>query len=70
RRIASIDRRIQVTVLDYFPTFRRRDLKRPSVREMLMVKKILEDQGLETVIVQTIAGHIGPENRRMIEETR
>ncbi|MEM2528905.1 MAG: hypothetical protein QXG40_05865, partial [Ignisphaera sp.] len=70
RRIASIDRRIQVTVLDYFPTFRRRDLKRPSVREMLMVKKILEDQGLETVIVQTIAGHIGPENRRMIEEIR
>ena len=62
RRIASIDRRIQVTVLDYFPTFRRRDLKRPSVSEMLKVKKILEEQGLETVIVQTEAGHIGPKN--------
>lgn len=68
RRIASIDRRIQVTVLDYFPTFRRRDLRRPSVREMLIVKKVLEDQGLETVIVQTIAGHIGPGDHRMIEE--
>ncbi len=62
RRIASIDRRIQVTVLDYFPAFRRRDLKRPSVSEMLEVKKVLEDQGLETVIVQTAAGHIGPRN--------
>jgi len=62
RRIAAIDRRIQVTVLDYFPAFRRRDLGRPSVSEMLEVKKVLEDQGLETVIVQTVAGHIGPRN--------
>lgn len=62
RRIAAIDPRIQVTVLDYFPAFRRRDLKRPSVSEMLEVKKVLEDQGLKTVIVQTVAGHIGPGN--------
>lgn len=61
-RIASIDRRIQVTVLDYFPTFRRRNLKRPSVNEMLKVKRVLEEQGLETVIVQTEIGHIGPKN--------
>ncbi len=62
RRIAAIDPRIQVTVLDYFPAFRRRDLRRPSVSEMLEVKKVLEDQGLKTVIVQTVAGHIGPGN--------
>lgn len=67
RKIASIDRKIQVTVLDYFPAFRRRDIKRPTVWEMLEVKKVLEDQGLETVIVQTVAGHIGPKNYRMIE---
>ncbi|HDN76057.1 MAG TPA: radical SAM protein [Acidilobales archaeon] len=60
RRIASIDPKIQVTVLDYFPTFRRRDIRRPSVTEMLKVKKVLEDQGLKTVIVQTEIGHIGP----------
>ena len=59
-RIASIDPRIQVTVLDYFPAFRRRDLRRPSVEEMLRVKKVLEDQGLRCVIVQTSRGHIGP----------
>ena len=67
RKIASIDKKIQVTVLDYFPIFRRRDIRRPSVTEMLNVKKILEEQGLETVIVQTIAGHIGPKNYRRIE---
>lgn len=67
RRIASIDRRIQVTVLDYFPTFRRRDIERPTVWEMLQVKKVLEDQGLETVIVQTVAGHIGPKDHRKLE---
>ncbi len=64
RRIAAIDKRIQVTVLDYFPAFRRKDLKRPSVSEMLEVKRVLEEQGLETVIVQTVAGHIGPKNIR------
>jgi len=64
RRIASIDPHIQVTVLDYFPAFRRRDLKRPSVSEMLRVKKTLEDQGLKCVIVQTSMGHMGPGDRR------
>ncbi len=59
-RIASIDPEIQVTVLDYFPAFRRRDLERPTVEEMLMVKRVLEDQGLKTVIVQTEIGHVGP----------
>lgn len=63
RRIASIDPRIQVTVLDYFPAFRRRDIERPTVREMIEVKKTLEDQGLKTVVVQTVLGHIGPGDR-------
>ncbi len=65
RKIASINPDIQVVVLDYFPAFRRRDLTRPSVREMLKVKKILEDQGLRCVIVQTKIGHVGPGNRRV-----
>lgn len=65
-KIYSIDKRIQVTVLDYFPTFRRRNLKRPEVEEMLEVKKVLEDVGLETVIVQTSHGHVGPKDRRPV----
>ena len=59
-KIYSIDPTVQVTVLDYFPTFKRRDIRRPTVSEMLKVKKILEDRGLKTVIVQTVEGHIGP----------
>ncbi len=59
-RIASIDPDIQVCVLDYFPAFRRRDLKRPSVREMLRVKRVLNGCGLKHVIVQTKIGHLGP----------
>jgi len=59
-KIASIDPKVQVTVLDYFPTFRRRDIRRPKVSEMLRVKEILEERGLKTVIVQTSIGHIGP----------
>lgn len=62
-KVASIDPGIQVTVLDYFPAFRRRGLKRPAVNEMLRVKEILEGVGLRTVIVQTMVGHIGPRDR-------
>lgn len=62
-RVASIDPELQVTVLDYFPAFRRRWLKRPSVEEMLKVKETLESRGLKTVIVQTSVGHIGPGKR-------
>ncbi len=61
-KIASINPRVQITVLDYFPAFRRRHLKRPTVEEMLEVKRILEDQGLKTVIEQTEIGHIGSGN--------
>jgi len=64
-RIASIDPTIQVTVLDYFPTFRRRQLRRPSLSEMLEVKRVLEERGLGTVIVQTEWGHVGPGSRKL-----
>lgn len=64
-KIASIDPRIQVTVLDYFPSFRRTNMRRPSAREMLLVKRALEEQGLKTVIVQTEHGHLGPGDRNM-----
>lgn len=64
-KIYSIDPRIQVTVLDYFPTFRRTNLRRPSVNEMLNVKRVLEERGLRTVIVQTEYGHVGPGNRSL-----
>jgi len=60
RRLASIKPDVQVCVLDYFPTFKRRDIRRPEVEEMLRVKKVLEEAGLKTVIVQTRLGHFGP----------
>jgi len=62
-KLYSIDPSIQVTVLDYFPAFRRTNIRRPSVDEMLRVKKALEERGLKTVVVQTARGHVGPGNR-------
>jgi pyruvate formate lyase activating enzyme len=59
-KLSSIDSSIQLCVLDYFPAFKRTDLRRPSPQQMLRVKKTLEDAGLRTVIVQTSIGHIGP----------
>lgn len=59
-KLASIDPEIQLCVLDYFPTFRRKEIRRPNVNEMLKVKEALNDAGLRTVIVQTSKGHIGP----------
>jgi len=59
-RLASIDPGIQLCVLDYFPTFRRLDIQRPTVEEMLRAKRVLEEAGLKTVVVQTSMGHIGP----------
>ena len=58
--IARIDPEIQVCVLDYRPEFRAHNLVRPTVEEMLRIKKILNDIGLKTVIVQTYLGHLGP----------
>jgi pyruvate formate lyase activating enzyme len=58
--IAKIDSKIQVCVLDYRPEFRRRDISRPRIREMVMIWRALKDIGLKTVICQTERGHIGP----------
>jgi pyruvate formate lyase activating enzyme len=52
-------------VLDYFPAFRRKRLKRPTFSEMLTVKRVLEERGLKTVIVQTEYGHVGPGEKRL-----
>ena len=60
RRLSGIDPEVQLCVLDYFPTFRRRALRRPRPSEMLNVKRILEGTGLRTVVVQTAIGHLGP----------
>jgi len=60
RRLAGIDPQVQLCALDYFPTFRRQDLRRPRPSEMLEVKRILEGTGLRTVVVQTAIGHLGP----------
>jgi pyruvate formate lyase activating enzyme len=61
RKLAQIDLTVQLSVLDYFPAFRRRDLQRPSPGEMLRLKKLLEETGLRVVTVQTAVGHFGPE---------
>lgn len=60
KRLASIDSGIQLCVLDYFPTFRRQQLKRPSLKEMLNIQSLLESTGLKNVVVQTSLGHFGP----------
>ncbi|RLI11349.1 radical SAM protein, partial [Candidatus Bathyarchaeota archaeon] len=59
-RIASMDPGVQVCLLDYFPTFRRKDITRPSFRQMLKAREILLEAGLKTVIAQTELGHVGP----------
>jgi len=60
RKLASIDPGTQLSILDYFPTFRSRDIERPQPGEMLTVKRVLEGAGLKAVVVQTAIGHIGP----------
>jgi pyruvate formate lyase activating enzyme len=59
-RIVEIDDRIQVTILDYRPEFRRRDIRRPFPEEMSAIKVFMENVGLKTVIAQTRAGHLAP----------
>jgi pyruvate formate lyase activating enzyme len=59
-RLSTINDRIQVTILDYRPTFRRRDIRRPTVEEIRAVKQLLEEVGLHTVIAQTPFGHLPP----------
>lgn len=59
-RLAALRPEVQVTVLDYRPEFRRLDLVRPGLAEMLGIKRLLERAGLRKVICQTVQGHIGP----------
>ena len=59
-RLAALRPEVQVTVLDYRPEFRRLDLVRPGLAEMLGVKRLLERVGLRKVICQTAQGHLGP----------
>jgi len=61
-RISRIDPEVQVCVLDYRPEFRRRNISRPSYKEMVNVWKILGDTGLRTVVCQTEYGHIRPQS--------
>ncbi|MDD1660663.1 MAG: 2Fe-2S iron-sulfur cluster-binding protein [Methanomicrobiales archaeon] len=58
--LCRIDPAIQVTVLDYRPAFRRRDLPRPGVQEMEEIRRLLTGTGLRTVICQTAHGPVGP----------
>ncbi|MCK9152424.1 radical SAM protein [Methanobacterium alcaliphilum] len=58
--IKNIDSKVQVSVLDYRPAFRKKELEKPTFEEMIDVKNILNGQGLENVIVQTEKGHFGP----------
>jgi len=59
-RIASINSEVQVCLLDYFPTFRRLGMERPSVAEMRKARETLVETGLKTVLAQTTIGHLGP----------
>ena len=59
-KIASMNNEVQVCLLDYFPTFRRWNMSRPSFKEIIKARNILLESGLKTVIAQTEIGHIGP----------
>jgi len=59
-RIARVNPEVQVCLLDYFPTFRRVGMERPSVAEMRKARETLVETGLKTVLAQTTTGHIGP----------
>lgn len=60
KKIFSLKFDVQVCALDYRPEFRRKNLIKPSVKKMIEIKEILNNTGLETVIVQTEKGHFGP----------
>ena len=60
QRIAALEPEVQVCLLDYFPTFRRLNMERPSVVEMRKARETLLEAGLKTVLAQTAIGHVGP----------
>lgn len=59
-RLVAINDEVQVTLLNYFPTFRRWDIVEPSLEEMLKARKALMETGLKTVLAQVPGGHVGP----------
>jgi len=59
-RIAGMNPEVQVCLLDYFPTFRRTHMQRPTVNEMRKARETLIEAGLKTVLAQTVIGHLGP----------
>ena len=59
-KIASVNPEVQVCLLDYFPTFRRLGMEKPSVAEMGRAREMLVETGLKTVLAQTTIGYLGP----------
>jgi pyruvate formate lyase activating enzyme len=59
-RIAAINPEVQVCLLDYFPSFRRQDMNRPTTAEMGKARETLLKTGLTTTLAQTTIGHLGP----------
>jgi len=59
-KIAVINPEVQVCLLDYFPSFRRKDMSRPTAAEMRKARDSLLKAGLATVLAQTTIGHLGP----------
>ncbi len=59
-RMAAINPDVQVCLLDYFPSFRRQDINRPTVAEMRKAREALLKAGLTTALAQTTIGHLGP----------
>ena len=59
-RIAAINPEVQVCLLDYFPSFRRQDMNRPTVAEMRTARETLLKTGLTTTLAQTTIGHLSP----------
>ncbi len=60
KKIASVNPEVQVCLLDYFPTFRRLDMEKPSVAEMGRAREMLVETGLKMVLAQTTIGYLGP----------
>jgi hypothetical protein len=56
RWLVRVDPEVQLCVLDHFPTFRRRALRRPHPSEVLKVKRILEETGLHSRLEREDAG--------------
>ncbi len=57
KRLADIDPSVQVCVLDYRGEFRS-GISKPSFEEMIRVGTLIKDTGIDTVLCQTIYGHI------------